>query len=212
MTQAWRRALTGPAPRRGMSTGRLAAERIGRANRRVLGQGSAVTPDSPPESLHDLTLWGPGVRQLSRQIQPDVAPEGPMSRHREGRKRITSPPLEAASSQEGDSVQRAGHRAGRLRQPALRGFAHRAARLPGPCGSPAPAVVLRVRGALPSVPLSSRWPPTMPSVWPKSTAASASSLGITRSLPGSTSASSRREIPDAIWRTFGRASARPARR
>ena len=54
MTKAWRDALTGPAPSRGISAARLAADRIRRANRRVLRLGSAITPDSPPESLHDL--------------------------------------------------------------------------------------------------------------------------------------------------------------
>jgi CHAD domain-containing protein len=54
MTEAWRGALAGPAPRRGLTAARLAADRIGRANRQVLRRGSAITPDSPPESLHDL--------------------------------------------------------------------------------------------------------------------------------------------------------------
>ena len=54
MTKAWREALTGPAPRRGVTAARLAADRIRRANRKVLRQGSAITADSPPESLHDL--------------------------------------------------------------------------------------------------------------------------------------------------------------
>ena len=36
------------------TVGRLAADRIGRAHRRVLRDGSAITPTSPPESLHDL--------------------------------------------------------------------------------------------------------------------------------------------------------------
>jgi CHAD domain-containing protein len=54
MTKAWREALTGPAPRRGITAARLAADRIRRANRKVLRQGSAITADSPPESLHDL--------------------------------------------------------------------------------------------------------------------------------------------------------------
>jgi CHAD domain-containing protein len=55
MTRAWRGELTsGRAPRRGISAARLAADRIHRANRRVLGLGSAITPDSAPENLHDL--------------------------------------------------------------------------------------------------------------------------------------------------------------
>jgi CHAD domain-containing protein len=54
LTRAWRAALTAPAPRRGLTAARLAADRIGRANRKVLAQGSAITAHSPPESLHDL--------------------------------------------------------------------------------------------------------------------------------------------------------------
>jgi len=38
----------------GPSAARLAASRIGRAHRRVLRDGRAITPASPPESLHDL--------------------------------------------------------------------------------------------------------------------------------------------------------------
>jgi len=54
MTRAWRGALAAPAPRRGMTAARLAAERIRRADRQVLRRGAAITQDSPPESLHDL--------------------------------------------------------------------------------------------------------------------------------------------------------------
>lgn len=54
MTSAWRSALAAPAPRRGITAARLAADRIRRADRKVLRRGSAITPDSPPESLHDL--------------------------------------------------------------------------------------------------------------------------------------------------------------
>jgi CHAD domain-containing protein len=36
------------------TVGRLAASRIGRAHRRVLRDGGAITPTSPPESLHEL--------------------------------------------------------------------------------------------------------------------------------------------------------------
>ena len=54
LTKAWRKELAAPAPRRGITAAALAADRIGRAHRKVLKRGSAITPDSPPESLHDL--------------------------------------------------------------------------------------------------------------------------------------------------------------
>jgi CHAD domain-containing protein len=53
----WRDALAGAAPRPGPtrpSAARLAATRIARAHRRVLRDGRAITPASPPESLHEL--------------------------------------------------------------------------------------------------------------------------------------------------------------
>jgi len=54
LTRAWRKELAAPAPRRGITAAALAADRIGRAHRKVLKRGAAITPDSPPESLHDL--------------------------------------------------------------------------------------------------------------------------------------------------------------
>jgi CHAD domain-containing protein len=54
LTKAWRKELAAPAPRRGITAAALAADRIGRAHRKVLKRGAAITPDSPPESLHDL--------------------------------------------------------------------------------------------------------------------------------------------------------------
>jgi CHAD domain-containing protein len=55
LTSEWGNALTAlSAPRRGHTAAQLAAERIRRAHRRVLRDGSAITADSPPESLHDL--------------------------------------------------------------------------------------------------------------------------------------------------------------
>lgn len=55
LLQTWRGELAGEAaPRRGITAARLAADRIRRANRRVLAPGSAITAGSPPESLHDL--------------------------------------------------------------------------------------------------------------------------------------------------------------
>jgi CHAD domain-containing protein len=53
----WPDALAGAANRPGAarpSAARLAASRIGRAHRRVLRDGCAITADSPPESLHEL--------------------------------------------------------------------------------------------------------------------------------------------------------------
>ena len=54
LTRAWRKELAAPAPRRGITAGALAADRISRAHAKVLKRGAAITPDSPPESLHDL--------------------------------------------------------------------------------------------------------------------------------------------------------------
>jgi CHAD domain-containing protein len=54
LTGAWRQELAAPAPRRGITAAALAADRIGRAHRKVLKRGAAITPDAPPESLHDL--------------------------------------------------------------------------------------------------------------------------------------------------------------
>jgi CHAD domain-containing protein len=55
LTSAWRLALTGltpPAP--GPGAAEFAAGIIGRAHRRVLKAGAAITADSAPERLHDL--------------------------------------------------------------------------------------------------------------------------------------------------------------
>ena len=54
LIKAWRKELAAPAPRRGITAAALAADRIHRANQKVLKRGVAITPDSPPESLHDL--------------------------------------------------------------------------------------------------------------------------------------------------------------
>src|SRR5262245_26346858 len=55
LTTAWRGALEGrTAPRHGPDAAQAAAKIIGRAHRRVLGRGSAITAKSPPEDLHDL--------------------------------------------------------------------------------------------------------------------------------------------------------------
>jgi len=52
---AWRSALTSiTPPRRGPDAAHAAARIIGRAHRRVLDRGGAISTDSPPEMLHDL--------------------------------------------------------------------------------------------------------------------------------------------------------------
>jgi CHAD domain-containing protein len=51
----WREALTAAASGRARpAVGPLASSRIGRAHRRVIRDGSAITATSPPESLHEL--------------------------------------------------------------------------------------------------------------------------------------------------------------
>ena len=56
LCREWRSALTGlSAPRGGGEPiAAVAADRLYHAHRRVLRQGRAITPDSPPERLHDL--------------------------------------------------------------------------------------------------------------------------------------------------------------
>jgi CHAD domain-containing protein len=55
LTTGWRAALSElRAPARGPATADFAAARIGRAHRAVLARGGAITPQSPPEALHDL--------------------------------------------------------------------------------------------------------------------------------------------------------------
>ena len=55
LTATWRAALTGlTPPRRGPDAAHAAAKIIGRAHRRVLTLGGAISADSPPEKLHDL--------------------------------------------------------------------------------------------------------------------------------------------------------------
>jgi CHAD domain-containing protein len=55
LTAAWRTALTGlTPPRRSPDAAHAAAKIIGRAHRRVLILGGAISADSPPEKLHDL--------------------------------------------------------------------------------------------------------------------------------------------------------------
>ena len=58
LRREWPHALAdvggGTRPPGRNTVGRLAASRIGRAHRRVLRDGGAITPTSPPESLHEL--------------------------------------------------------------------------------------------------------------------------------------------------------------
>jgi CHAD domain-containing protein len=55
LTARWRAVLTGLArPRRGPTAAELAAQVLGRAHRKVLRLGAAITGSSPPERLHDL--------------------------------------------------------------------------------------------------------------------------------------------------------------
>lgn len=55
LTAAWRATLTGlTPPRRGPDAAHAAAAIIGRAHRRILTRGGAISTDSPPEKLHDL--------------------------------------------------------------------------------------------------------------------------------------------------------------
>jgi CHAD domain-containing protein len=55
LVTSWRKALTGMAPpRSGPDAAHLASAVVGKAHRRVLKAGKAITPSSPPESLHDL--------------------------------------------------------------------------------------------------------------------------------------------------------------
>ena len=55
LRREWRQALAAATTSRARpSAARLAASRIARAHRRVLRDGNAITPTSPPESLHEL--------------------------------------------------------------------------------------------------------------------------------------------------------------
>ncbi|MGO9297323.1 MAG: CHAD domain-containing protein [Streptosporangiaceae bacterium] len=71
LTQNWREALAGVAAGRGKrsaagrpGTPQLAADRIGRAHRRMLTAGAAITPASPPHQLHNLRKRGKELRYL----------------------------------------------------------------------------------------------------------------------------------------------------
>ncbi len=68
----WRAALAAPPGPRGKResraaarpAGQLAADRIGRAHRRVLAGGTAISAASPPQSLHDLRKRAKELRYL----------------------------------------------------------------------------------------------------------------------------------------------------
>jgi CHAD domain-containing protein len=71
----WRKALlelrdnSGPRRRRLTATA-LALSTTGRAFRRIAAQGGAITPDSPPESLHDLRKRAKELRYLLEFFAP----------------------------------------------------------------------------------------------------------------------------------------------
>ncbi|HEX6520211.1 MAG TPA: CHAD domain-containing protein [Streptosporangiaceae bacterium] len=64
----WRKALVevrdAPGRRRRQQASALAADRTGRAYRRIIRQGAVITAQSPPESLHDLRKRGKELRYL----------------------------------------------------------------------------------------------------------------------------------------------------
>jgi CHAD domain-containing protein len=77
MTDHWRKALVevrdadGPRRRRRQPTAaELAIGTTGRAFRKIVAHGSAITPDSPPESLHDLRKRAKELRYLLEFFAP----------------------------------------------------------------------------------------------------------------------------------------------
>jgi CHAD domain-containing protein len=77
ITDHWRKALTevrdagGPRKRRrGPTAGELAISTTGRAFRRIVAKGGAITQDSPPESLHDLRKRAKELRYLLEFFAP----------------------------------------------------------------------------------------------------------------------------------------------
>ena len=75
ITDDWRKALleirdaSGPRRRR-PTTAALAVSTTGRSFRRIATQGRAITPDSPPESLHDLRKRAKELRYLLEFFAP----------------------------------------------------------------------------------------------------------------------------------------------
>ncbi|HEY2691209.1 MAG TPA: CHAD domain-containing protein, partial [Streptosporangiaceae bacterium] len=71
----WRKALlelrdTGSSRRRRPTAKALALSSTGRAFRRIAAQGGAITPASPPESLHDLRKRAKELRYLLEFFAP----------------------------------------------------------------------------------------------------------------------------------------------
>jgi CHAD domain-containing protein len=76
LTGHWRKALLEvrdagrPAKRRGPTADELAVSRTAKMFRRVAAQGGAITPDSPPESLHDLRKRAKELRYVLEFFAP----------------------------------------------------------------------------------------------------------------------------------------------
>ena len=76
ITDDWRKALlavrdaSAPKKRRRPTAAELAARTTGRAFQRIAAQGGAITPDSPPESLHDLRKRSKELRYLLEFFAP----------------------------------------------------------------------------------------------------------------------------------------------
>ncbi len=75
ITDDWRKALleirdVGGPRRRRPTAAALALDTTGRAFRRIVAQGAAITPESPPESLHDLRKRAKELRYLLEFFAP----------------------------------------------------------------------------------------------------------------------------------------------
>jgi CHAD domain-containing protein len=76
LTDHWRKALLevrdadAPARRRGVTADDLAVSRTGRMFRRVAARGAAITPDSPPDLLHDLRKRSKELRYVLEFFAP----------------------------------------------------------------------------------------------------------------------------------------------
>ena len=76
ITDDWRKALlavrdaSAPKKRRRPTAAELAARTTGRAFQRIASQGGAITPDSPPESLHNLRKRSKELRYLLEFFAP----------------------------------------------------------------------------------------------------------------------------------------------
>jgi CHAD domain-containing protein len=70
----WRKALMeaigGHAKRRGLTADDLAVARTGRAFRKLAAHGAAITPDSPPQALHDLRKRAKELRYVLEFFAP----------------------------------------------------------------------------------------------------------------------------------------------